>query len=371
MNTPIVVNSGAELDSDRKYRYALWRIWDEEKPWVLFIGLNPSTADEAVNDSTLNKCIHFAASWGYGGVYMANLFAYRATDPAIMKRAEEPVGNENDAWLDRLCKEAGLVVAAWGNDGGHLGRSDIIRARYGDLKCLHMNASGEPAHPLYQPNSRVVKDYEYNDMNTSNDSNMVNLFNVSIFPPKHSAIRAIARSQDEPSIHGDKIWEASYVMMDFLEEFPLARNSRILEIGCGWGVLTSYLAHHYSGRVTGLDADASVKPYFDFHTRQNKVAPDFVRGTMKSMTQEKLSDYDVIIGGDICFWDNLKRDWQNLIRRAFKSGVSEIYIVDPGRPPFWELVEYSEKRFAGEIWSHEVNSPHAIEQYVLESKRGN
>lgn len=369
MNNPQIIDNGAEFSTDRSYRYALWRIWDENKPWVLFIGLNPSTANEAVNDSTLNKCIHFADSWGFGGVYMVNLFAYRATEPKDMKRAAEPVGQDNDAWIEKLSKQAGMVVAAWGNDGDYLGRADIIRSRYSDLKCLKVNASGEPAHPLYQPNSAVAIEYEINSMNNATINNTVSLFDTSIFSPEHPAIKAIARLQDEPSIHGDKVWEASYVMMDFLQQFPVENASRILEIGCGWGVLTSYLAQHYSGQVTGLDADTSVKPYFDFHANQNNVSPLFINGTMKSMTQKKLADYDVIIGGDICFWDSLKRDWQNLIRRAFKAGVSEIYIVDPGRPPFWDLVEYSEKRFAGEIWSHEVKQPHAIEQYVLEIKR--
>ena len=369
MTFPILTQSGAQFDSERRYRYALWRIWDDTKPWVLFIGLNPSTADEQANDATLIKCIHFANSWGYGGVYMANLFAYRATDPMNMKSAADPIGLENDAWLDRLYMEAGLVVAAWGNHGVHLGRSDIIRSRFSQMKCLHINSTREPAHPLYQPNSSVPMNYEYNNMISIKYDRIVELFNISIFPPKHPAIKSISRSQDEPSIHGDKIWEASYVMMDFLEEFPLQEDSRILEIGCGWGVLTSYLAHRYSRQVTGLDSDASVRPYFDFHARQNNVTPAFVKGTMKSMTQDKLSEYDVIIGGDICFWDNLKRDWQNLIRRAFRAGVSEIYIVDPGRPPFWELVEYAEKHFGGEVWSHEVQTPHAIEQYVLEIKR--
>ncbi|GHX72979.1 hypothetical protein VCSRO16_3593 [Vibrio cholerae] len=69
----------AELSKCRKYRYALWRTWDSDKPFAMFIGLNPSTADEKNDDPTLRRCINFAKSWGYGGVCMANLFAFRAT----------------------------------------------------------------------------------------------------------------------------------------------------------------------------------------------------------------------------------------------------------------------------------------------------
>ena len=156
---PSFINSGAEIDSSRQYRYALWRIWDNTKPVVLFVGLNPSTADEHVNDSTLNKCIHFAASWGFGGVYMANLFAYRATEPEDMKRAKDPIGTDNDRWLMKLTKRCDLVVAAWGNHGTFLDRSAAVKQQLGALNCLKQNKSGEPAHPLYQPNTSSYKPY--------------------------------------------------------------------------------------------------------------------------------------------------------------------------------------------------------------------
>ncbi len=195
---------------------------------------------------------------------------------------------------------------------------------------------------------------------------MLNIQGIDIFPADHPAIEELSERLEDPSIHGDKIWDASFVMMDFLRKFPLASGSRCLEVGCGWGVLTAYLARHSTGQVTGLDADESVKPYFDLHARQNNVTPCFVKGTMKSMTTDKLRQFDAILGGDICFWDELKTDWQNLIRRALKAGVSQILIVDPGRPPFWELVDYSEKHYGAEIWSHEISEPDEIEQYVLE-----
>ncbi len=144
----------ASLSRCRQYRFALWRTWDDTLPRVMFIGLNPSTADEKNDDPTLVRCMNFARDWGYGGVCMANLFAFRATDPAAMKAVADPIGRRNNYWLRRLAGEAGLVVAAWGNDGVHLGRGDKVRAMLPELHCLQMNRSGEPAHPLYQPASR-------------------------------------------------------------------------------------------------------------------------------------------------------------------------------------------------------------------------
>ena len=143
------MKTDAKLSDCRKYRYALWRTWDASKPYVMIVGLNPSTADETEDDPTLIRCINFAKSWGYGGVCMANLFAFRATDPSDMKASSDPVGLENDIWLSNLSEDAGIIVAAWGNDGNHLGRASVVKAALPNLYCIKMNKSGEPAHPLY------------------------------------------------------------------------------------------------------------------------------------------------------------------------------------------------------------------------------
>lgn len=151
--------SGAAFSDCRRYRYALWRSWDEALPRVMFIGLNPSTADENKDDPTLRRCMGFARAWGYGSVGNGNLFAYRATDPKAMLAAPDPVGPDNDRWLRRLAEEADLVVAAWGNHGIHLGRSAAVSELLPKLHCLAVNRSGEPAHPLYQPAHRQPKPF--------------------------------------------------------------------------------------------------------------------------------------------------------------------------------------------------------------------
>lgn len=81
---------------------------------------------------------------------MTNLFAYRATQPNDMKNAIQPVGSENNDWLQKIAKDAGIIIAAWGNDGTHLQRSAEVRQLLPTLHCLKINQSGEPAHPLYQ-----------------------------------------------------------------------------------------------------------------------------------------------------------------------------------------------------------------------------
>ena len=141
--------SGAVFSDCRKFRYALWRMWDEDKPLVMIIGLNPSTADETGNDPTITRCINFARSWGFGGVCVTNLFGFRATSPTQLKAHHDPIGKENDAWVHEMAKEAAIKVAAWGNHGKFLNRSLEILPSLDQLHCIKMNKSGEPAHPLY------------------------------------------------------------------------------------------------------------------------------------------------------------------------------------------------------------------------------
>ncbi|MBC8451295.1 MAG: DUF1643 domain-containing protein [Planctomycetes bacterium] len=151
------MESSAELSACRTYRYALWRKWDSTLPYAMFVGLNPSTADEVQDDPTIRRCVRFARDWGYGSLCMVNLFAYRATSPRDMKAAEDPVGPINDRWLKELATEAGIVIAAWGNHGAFLGRSSAVRRLVPVLHCLGLNKSGEPVHPLYQPVTAIPK----------------------------------------------------------------------------------------------------------------------------------------------------------------------------------------------------------------------
>ena len=135
----------------RKYRYVLWRQWDEHNPdYAMIIGLNPSTADEVEDDPTIRRCVDFSRRWGYGALCMVNLFAYCATDPARLKRCSEPIGIDNNHWLVHLAADAGVIVAAWGVHGSLAGRDQAVkRLLPGRLSCLGLTREGHPRHPLY------------------------------------------------------------------------------------------------------------------------------------------------------------------------------------------------------------------------------
>ena len=149
----------ADFSSCRKYRYTLWQWWDKKKPYVMFIGLNPSTADEVQDDPTVRRCIRFAQRWGYGGFCMTNLFAFRATDPKEMKAQEEPIGPLNDEWLVEIAQGAGIVVAAWGVHGVHMNRENRVINILEDLCCLGITKEGHPRHPLYMKNDTKLMKY--------------------------------------------------------------------------------------------------------------------------------------------------------------------------------------------------------------------
>jgi len=144
------MKKNAVISDCKKYRYALYRVWDESLPTVMFVGLNPSTADAIEDDPTINKCIKFAKSWGYGALIMSNLFAFRSTDPDKLKTEIDPIGSENDMWIERLVNKSDLIIAAWGNHGSYLDQDKKILKKFqGRLHCLQINKSGQPAHPLY------------------------------------------------------------------------------------------------------------------------------------------------------------------------------------------------------------------------------
>lgn len=159
MNT--FLRSGARFSDCRAYRYTLWRVWDDEGPMLNVIGLNPSTADENVNDPTIRRCIDFGKRWGFGGLVMTNLFAYRSTDPHGLTTVADPVGPENDTTLKVQAYEAAYVIAAWGAHPLAVARSEAVKpllARY-HVMCLGTTKDGAPRHPLYLPKTTMPTAY--------------------------------------------------------------------------------------------------------------------------------------------------------------------------------------------------------------------
>jgi hypothetical protein len=146
--------AGAVFDATRAYRYRLWRTWDIEKPRILWCMLNPSVADEVVEDPTIRRVISFSRAWGAGGVVVCNLFALRSTDPSALRVHEDPVGPENDAHILAAHRAAARTICAWGTHGAYRNRdASVIELlqRVRPLECLRLTKDLHPQHPLYVP----------------------------------------------------------------------------------------------------------------------------------------------------------------------------------------------------------------------------
>ncbi len=144
------LEQGATFDATGTYRYLLWRTWNPAADRVLFVMLNPSTADATRDDPTIRRCIAFARAWGHGGVEVVNLFAWRSTSPSLLRIAPDPVGPDNDRVLMDACGRAARIVFAWGNHGSFWGRDRQVKSLLGGQTfCLGFTRTGQPRHPLY------------------------------------------------------------------------------------------------------------------------------------------------------------------------------------------------------------------------------
>lgn len=144
--------SEAVYSDCERYRYLLTRVW-APGPKALFIMLNPSTATEVQNDPTVERCERRARSLGFGAFRVTNIFAYRATDPKVMRAQDDPVGPDNDAAILDSLGWADTVVCAWGNHGLHRNRGAeveaLLRRTNTALTHLGLTGHGQPRHPLY------------------------------------------------------------------------------------------------------------------------------------------------------------------------------------------------------------------------------
>jgi hypothetical protein len=138
-----------------RYRYCLTRIWDSGGRRVNFVMLNPSTATEVQNDPTVERCERRARALGYGGFAVTNIFAWRDTDPRLMRAAADPIGPGNDAAIADTADWADDVIAAWGTHGAHLNRGATVATLLGHsgtpIFHLGLSKQGHPRHPLYLP----------------------------------------------------------------------------------------------------------------------------------------------------------------------------------------------------------------------------
>lgn len=154
---------GGDALIEGPYRYLLRRWWGPRQEYLLWIMLNPSTADDQRDDATLLRCRAFSRREGYDRLVVANLFAYRSPRPEALRRAADPIGPDNDFHLQQALAGASQVVLGWGALGSLYGRDRVVLALLRQAKrpvfCLAVTAQGAPRHPLYLSKERPLLPY--------------------------------------------------------------------------------------------------------------------------------------------------------------------------------------------------------------------
>ena len=201
---------------------------------------------------------------------------------------------------------------------------------------------------------------------TTSNNHWIDYLGIKALRSSHPGVRRLKRQQKGyNSAHGNKVWRSSFVLMDYLTTYPPEENTQVLDIGCGWGLTGLFLAKKYGAQVTGIDIDASVAPFLALQASINDCQIDFQARGFESLSAEELTAFSTIVGTDICFWDELTEPLFELIGLALETGVEHIMIADPGRPPFWDLVDLCMQNFSAEVVTRRIYQPWKTEKFIL------
>ncbi|MEM8660566.1 MAG: class I SAM-dependent methyltransferase [Pseudomonadota bacterium] len=183
-------------------------------------------------------------------------------------------------------------------------------------------------------------------------------FRGTIMPTSsHPDIRKVKRKGNYPSIHGNKLWKSSCLVIDYLKKNPPDHADTVIDVGCGWGASGIWCAKHLGSKVTSMDADPDVFPFLNVAATLNKVETKPLVTRFEKLKKRQLAHYDLLIAADICFWDELVDPVFRMVDRAVKAGVKQIVIADPERPTFHEMAAKSVKKHGAELVEWETRSP--------------
>ncbi len=197
------------------------------------------------------------------------------------------------------------------------------------------------------------------------EDHMYQAYGIYLLESKHRLIRRLKKAY-QPSVHGHKTWNASFLLMDYLQHHPLKKKAKVLEVGCGWGPGSVFCAKQFKAKVTGLDIDKEVFPFLDVLAELNDVSVAPMTRRLESLKGQDLGKFDVIVGSDVCFWDSLVKSLNQMINRALKNGVERIIITDPGRPTFYELCDAARKKHDVELIEWYATEPRHFVGEVVE-----
>jgi len=190
-------------------------------------------------------------------------------------------------------------------------------------------------------------------------------YGIYLLQAQHRLMRGLRRAF-EPTVHGHRTWQSSFILMDYLLAHPIRRGSRVMEVGCGWGPAAIFCAKRFGARVTGVDMDRDVFPFLEVLAALNDVEIATHQSRYEHLSVERLAHERVLVGSDICFWNALVDPLFRLVCRAMRAGVPRIVITDPGRPTFYELADRCAARFDATLCEWYAVEPNRVTGEVLE-----
>ena len=200
------------------------------------------------------------------------------------------------------------------------------------------------------------------------ENHMYKAYGIYLLKSQHRVIRRL-KKRYQPSVHGHRTWNSSFLLMDYLDARPIRKGARVLEIGCGWGAASVFCARRFNARATGLDIDRDVFPFMEVLAELNDVEVEPLGRKFENLTSSQLGGYHTIIGSDICFWDSLVKPLQRLVARAFRGGARRFVITDPGRPTFYEFVDLCRNKYKVRLTEWYAVEPERFEGEVVEIRR--
>ena len=165
------------------------------------------------------------------------------------------------------------------------------------------------------------------------------------------------RAAHSPSQQGHKLWNATWLLLSYLEKHPPPDGARIVEVGCGWGLAGIACARRYAAAVTAVDVDEEVFPFLGLHARHNEVDVATLTAGFEEISPDLLSRQDMLIGADICFRSSMVSPLVDLVARALDAGVRSVVLSDPGRLAFRSLASHCARELGGEEISWQVPEP--------------
>lgn len=187
---------------------------------------------------------------------------------------------------------------------------------------------------------------------------------VRLLLSNHHSIQKLKKDYI-PSNHGYKVWPTTWLLIDYLKNNRIIGGKRILDLACGWGLSGIFCARVFNSKVTWVDCDKEVYPYLNIIAKTNNIKTNFIHMDINKVGGNILQNIDIVIGSDICFCDTLIDPIRRFINRAKNSSVSQVYISDPGRWPFDDLVEIFIRKKGVELINWEVKEPVNLQGKIL------